>query len=51
MDDLHKNQAEFARVAKEIDPTKTPDEELKELQGCIRRRTNCWRRFTRRSIR
>jgi uncharacterized protein (DUF885 family) len=33
MDDLHKNQAEFARVAKEIDPTKTPDEELKELQG------------------
>jgi uncharacterized protein (DUF885 family) len=33
MDDLHKNQAEFARVAKEIDPTKTPEEELKELQG------------------
>jgi uncharacterized protein (DUF885 family) len=33
MDDLHKNQAEFARVAKEIDPTKTPAEELKELQG------------------
>ena len=23
-DDLHKNQAEFARVAKEVDPTKTP---------------------------
>jgi uncharacterized protein (DUF885 family) len=33
MDDLHKNQAEFARVAKEIDPKKTPEEELKELQG------------------
>jgi uncharacterized protein (DUF885 family) len=32
MDDLHKNQAEFARVAKEIDPTKTPQEELAELQ-------------------
>jgi len=33
MDDLHKNQAEFARVAKQIDPTKTPQQELKELQG------------------
>ena len=33
MEDLHKNQAEFARVAKEIDPAKTPEEELKELQG------------------
>ena len=32
MDDLHKNQEEFARVAKEIDPTKTPAEELAELQ-------------------
>jgi len=31
LDDLHKNQAEFARVAKEIDPTKTPQEELAEL--------------------
>jgi uncharacterized protein (DUF885 family) len=31
MADLHKNQAEFARVAKEIDPTKTPQEELAEL--------------------
>jgi uncharacterized protein (DUF885 family) len=30
-DDLHKNQAEFARVAKEIDPAKTPDQELAEL--------------------
>ena len=30
-DDLHKNQAEFARVAKEIDPSKTPQEELAEL--------------------
>jgi uncharacterized protein (DUF885 family) len=29
--DLHKNQAEFARVAKEVDPTKTPKEELAEL--------------------
>jgi uncharacterized protein (DUF885 family) len=32
MADLHKNQAEFARVAKEIDPTKTPQQELAELQ-------------------
>ena len=31
MDDLHKNQAEFARVAKEIDPSKTAQEELAEL--------------------
>ena len=31
MDDLHKNQAEFARVAKEVDPTKTPQEVLAEL--------------------
>ncbi len=29
--DLHKNQAEFARVAKEIDPAKTPQEVLAEL--------------------
>jgi len=29
--DLHRNQAEFARVAKEIDPAKTPQEELAEL--------------------
>lgn len=31
--DLHKNQAEFARIAKEIDPKKTPQEELAELAG------------------
>jgi uncharacterized protein (DUF885 family) len=31
LDDLHKNQAEFARVAKEIDPTKSPQQELAEL--------------------
>ena len=29
--DLHKNQAEFARVAKEVDPAKTPREVLAEL--------------------
>jgi uncharacterized protein (DUF885 family) len=29
--DLHKNQAEFARIAKEIDPSKTPQQELAEL--------------------
>ena len=29
--DLHRNQAEFARVAKEIDPAKTPQEVLAEL--------------------
>jgi uncharacterized protein (DUF885 family) len=29
--DLRKNQAEFARVAKEIDPAKTPQQELAEL--------------------
>ncbi len=31
LDDLHENQAAFARVAKEIDPTKTPQGELAEL--------------------
>jgi uncharacterized protein (DUF885 family) len=30
-DDLHKNQAEFARIAKEVDPTKTPQQILAEL--------------------
>ena len=30
-DDLHKNQAEFAHIAKEVDPTKTPTEVLAEL--------------------
>jgi uncharacterized protein (DUF885 family) len=30
-DDLHRNQAEFQRVAKEVDPTKTPKEVLAEL--------------------
>jgi uncharacterized protein (DUF885 family) len=29
--DLHRNQAEFARVAKEIDASKTPQQELAEL--------------------
>jgi len=29
--DLHKNQAEFARIAKELDPKKTPQEVLAEL--------------------
>lgn len=29
--DLHKNQAEFARVAKEVDPAKTPTEVLAQL--------------------
>ena len=31
MDDLHRNQAEFARVAKEVDPNKTPQQVLAEL--------------------
>ena len=31
MDDLHRNQAEFARVAKEVDPSKTPQQVLAEL--------------------
>jgi uncharacterized protein (DUF885 family) len=31
--DLHRNQAEFARVAKEVDPTKTPQEVLAQLAG------------------
>jgi uncharacterized protein (DUF885 family) len=31
MDDLHNNQAEFARVAKEVDPSKTPQQVLAEL--------------------
>ncbi|RSL16697.1 uncharacterized protein (DUF885 family) [Edaphobacter aggregans] len=30
-DDLHKNQAEFNRIAKEVDPSKTPKEVLAEL--------------------
>ncbi|MGD0443814.1 MAG: DUF885 domain-containing protein [Edaphobacter sp.] len=30
-DDLHKNQAEFARIAKEVDPSKTPQQVLAEL--------------------
>jgi len=30
-DDLHKNQAEFARIAKEVDPQKTPQQVLAEL--------------------
>lgn len=29
--DLHKNQAEFAKISKEIDPSKTPQQELAEL--------------------
>jgi uncharacterized protein (DUF885 family) len=29
--DLHKNQSEFARIAKEVDPSKTPAEVLAEL--------------------
>ena len=33
MDDLHKNQAEFARVAKEVDATKTPQEVLAMLNA------------------
>ena len=31
--DLHRNQAEFARVAREVDPTKTPQEVLALLAG------------------
>ena len=31
LDDLHKNQAEFARVAREVDPTTTPQQVLAEL--------------------
>ncbi len=31
MDDLHRNQSEFARVAKEVDPAKTPQQVLAEL--------------------
>ena len=31
LDDLHRNQAEFSRVAHEVDPTKTPDQVLAEL--------------------
>jgi uncharacterized protein (DUF885 family) len=30
-DDLHRNQAEFAHIAKEVDPHKTPQEVLAEL--------------------
>ncbi len=30
-DDLHRNQAEFSRIAKEVDPNKTPQQVLAEL--------------------
>jgi hypothetical protein len=33
MSDLRKNQAEFARVAKEVDPAKTPQQVLAELDA------------------
>lgn len=33
MADMRKNQAEFARIAKELDPKKTPTEVLAELQS------------------
>ncbi len=33
MDDLHRNQAEFARVAKLVDPSKDPKQVLAELAG------------------
>jgi len=33
MADLHKNQSEFQRVAKEVDPSKSPAEVLAELQS------------------
>jgi len=32
-DNLHQNQAEFARVAREVDPAKTPQEVLAQLAG------------------
>ncbi len=31
MEDLHRNQAEFARIARELDPAKTPQQQLAEL--------------------
>jgi len=31
LDDLHRNQTEFARVAKEVDSTKTPEQVMAEL--------------------
>ena len=31
LEDLHRNQAEFARVAREVDPTTTPQQALAEL--------------------
>jgi Bacterial protein of unknown function (DUF885) len=33
MADLHKNQAEFERIAKEVDPSKSPSEVLAQLQS------------------
>jgi Bacterial protein of unknown function (DUF885) len=33
MADLHKNQAEFQRIAKEVDPSKSPSEVLAQLQS------------------
>jgi hypothetical protein len=45
--DLHKNQAEFARVAKEVDPAKDPKEVLAGQKRSSRFRptcSRCWRR-------
>ena len=39
------NQAEFARIAKELDPTKTPQKCWHNSRPSIPRRTNCWTRF------
>ena len=46
-DDLHKNQAEFTRVAKEVDPAKDAEGSVGRAgRAFIRRRTSCSRPFT-----
>ena len=45
-DDLHRNQAEFKRVAAQIDPKRTPEQILARTgKGPSRRRTNCSQSF------
>lgn len=42
--DLHKNQAEFARIAKEVDPGRLRRRFWLSWRRTIRRRTSCYRR-------
>ena len=43
--DLHKNQAEFNRIAKEIDPNRQPARSWQNWAGTILRPIICYRVF------